>query len=132
MTRMLAECTVRHGLSAEGRLASSCLESSPEIRQWSKFAPLSGDYFSLYLLFATTDTVLVRYYQEYHCPLRQAQCPIRFHLICVSFGTHRCYCRLGERLPGPLVRLVQCRVHYTPWSVLCSSAGALVVFRVPV
>src|SRR5437868_14850208 len=132
MTRTLAECTVRHGLSADRRLVSSCLEPSPVIQCWSKFAPLLGDYFSLYLLFATGDTVLVRYYQEYHCPLRQAQCPIRFNLIRVSFGTHRCYCRLGERLPGPLVRLVQCRVHYTPWSVSCSSARALGVFRVPV
>src|SRR5205807_10537194 len=120
MTRTLAACTVRHGLSADKRLASSCLEPSPAIRRWSKFAPLSRDYFSLYLLFATADTVLVRYYQEYHCPQRQAQCPIRFHLIRVSFGTHRCYCRLGELVPGPLVRLAQCPVHYRRWAVSCS------------
>src|SRR5437660_6033049 len=80
----------------------------------------------------TADTVLVRYYQEYHCPLGQAQCPIRFHLMRVSFGTHRCYRHLGEQLSGPLVRLVQCQVHYMLWSVSCSSVGALGVFRVPV
>ena len=123
---------VRHGLSTDGRLASTCLEPSPAIWKWSKFAPLSGDYFSLYLLFVTADTALVQYYQEYHCPLRQAQYTIRFHLIHVSFGTHRCYRHLGEWFPGPLVRLIQCQVHFMPWSVLCSSAGALVVFLVPV
>src|SRR5207237_2801613 len=56
---------------------------------------------------------------------------ILFPLICMSFGTHRCYRRLGKQLPDPLVRLVQYRVHYIPWSVSCSSTGALGVFRVP-
>ena len=132
MMRTLTECTVCHQLSADGCLTSSCLELSPAILWWSKFAPLSSVYFSLYLLFMTANMDLVQYYQEYHCPLHQPRYPIWFHLIRVSFSTHCCYRRLDKRLPGPLVHLVQCRVHYMPWSVSCSSAGPLGVFRVPV
>lgn len=131
MTGTSAECTVCRGLCARGRLASPCLEPPPVSQRWSKFAPSLDDYFSVHLLFVTDAAVLVRCYQEQRCLLHQVRCPIRFHQIYVSFGTHRCYRRLGELFPVVLVRLVPCQVRYTPWSVSCFSGGAWGVFRVP-
>jgi len=92
------------------------------IRRWSKLAWLKPGYLLVVCLqFVIGDETLIQCrHPGHHCLLRLVQCPIQFHQICWSSGTHRCSHRSDELSLFVVVHLVPPQVHYTPWSVRSS------------
>ena len=93
-----------------------------EIGRWSKLAQLKpGSLLVVCLQFLIGDETLIQCrHLEHHCLLRLVLCPIQFHQICSSSGTHRCSHRSDELSLFVVVHLFPPQVHYTPWSVRCS------------
>jgi len=90
-----------------------------EIRRWSKLALLKPGYLLVVCLqFVIGDETLIQcHHPGHHCLLLVVLCPIKFHQICGSSGTHRCCYRSDELSLFVVVHLVPPQVHYTPLSV---------------
>jgi len=101
-----------------------CAQLAPllEIRGWSKLAQLKpGDLLVVCLQFVIGDETLIQCrHPGHHCLLRLVLCPIQFHQICGSCGTHHCSHRSDELSLFVVVHLVPPQVHYTPWSLRSS------------
>jgi len=98
-----------------------CARLAPllEIRTWSKLAQLKPGYLLVVCLqFVIGDETLIQgRHPGHHCLLRLVLCPIQFHQICGSSGTHRCSHRSDKLSLFVVMHLVPPQVHYTPWSV---------------
>ena len=101
-----------------------CAQLAPllEIWRWLKLAQLKPWYLLVVCLqFVIGDEPLIQCrHPGHHCLLRLVLCPIQFHQICGSSGTHRYSHRSDQLALFVVVHLVPPQVHYTPWSVRSS------------
>jgi len=99
------------------------------IRRWSKFAQSIPCFWFVSPRLVIDHMLLIYRHLHYHSHLCLAVCPIRFHQICWSFGTHCCYHRCDERF---LLFVVHQNTdwpcdRYTPLCVKCPFGAAWLV-----
>jgi hypothetical protein len=123
------ECTHYLDSYVVEQLGCARLALTPAIRRWSKHAQLKhGCLFVVCPRFVIGDEAPILCCDlDYHFLLRLVLCPIQFHRICGSSGTHRCYHRSDELSLFVVVRQVPPHVRYTPWPVRYSFWGASLV-----
>jgi len=101
------------------------------IRRWLRFAPWVVDPFPVCETPATYDAVPMLFPRKCRRRQHRSQSPIQFHLHCLGFGTHHCYCRLNEQFPNALASRAPPGVQYSPWFVLSFFADAWAVLLEP-